>query len=218
MRVLSYAALAVCIASPAFAKTVTLTPASSIGFNGSVDESDLDNPNCMAVHDGPFLVTGALEIGSMAVEYTIDDRRANVEFDIQGLKSIKKATLKLHGEAVDAMEDSAGCIMSYNGDGVGTAGDYMPLDKSLFALFPLDGGLEREVVEADYAIDITSLLKTFMDGGRDFLGIQIAADEFVDTAIMLSGIRIDLTIPEPATLALFGLGLLGISARRRKRL
>lgn len=218
MRVLTYAAVAACLASPSLAKTIELTPNVAFGFVGEIGP-DRPDSNCLAVHTGEVL-PGGQYIGTMGAQFSADDRRANYEFDVSALGKITSAKLLFSAVEEEAGGGSTNCVLGYAGNGLSDPGDYQPADRQLIGYFDITENLETMRFELlDGMIDITAFLDAFLSGGGEFLGIQFANDDFADNVSALLGVRLVVeTVPEPAMMALFGLGLLGISARRRKRL
>ncbi|MBB4632324.1 PEP-CTERM sorting domain-containing protein [Sphingosinicella soli] len=224
MRVLSCAAIAVCVASPAIAKSVILSPAASGSFVGEIPEGyDPENGNnCNTSRPGPVLWSAGTsdygQIGNMGGWFFADDNRASFEFDISNVKKkVKSATLRF--SALDHYGDgnSRNCIFAYTGDGVTTLDDYTLVGKSEIYSFEMEWNDSDGTYGLDGVFDITALLNVMLKEKADFLGIQFATDNYADTIIGLSDMRIVIeSVPEPTTLALFGLGLAGLGLRRRR--
>ncbi|WP_339703687.1 PEP-CTERM sorting domain-containing protein [uncultured Sphingosinicella sp.] len=226
MRLLFCAGIVVCAASPAIAKSVTLSPAVSGWFVGDVPEEGYDpenGDNCNTVRPGPVVwsagTSNSGEIGNMGGYFYVDDKRASFEFDISTFKKkVKNATLRFSAYDQYGDGNSQNCIFAYTGDGVTTLGDYTPAGKSEIYSFGMEWNDDDGSYGLDGVFDITALLNTMLKEKTDFLGIQFATDNYADTIIGLSDMRIVIeTVPEPATLALFGLGLTGFALRRRSR-
>lgn len=224
MRVLAYAAVSMCIASPLLAAPITVSPAVSVSFDGEIGpDYDGEASNCGVIREGPVLMldqpTGQGTIGNMEAYFFADDRRANFEFNVAGLTKIKKATLKFDAFDVEGGSDGAiNCLMHYQGDGLASLGDYMPTGKSWFADFETEwlSYWPSELIGYYGALDITALLRSVVKARHDFLGIQFATDNYADSVIDLYGVRIEVVVPEPVALTLFGLGLAGLALVRRR--
>jgi len=225
MRVLFCAAVVAGVTSPAIAKTITLAPAVSGSFVGEVPEGGFDpeiGDNCNTLRSGPVMWSAGTsdygEIGNMSGLFFVDDHRANFEFDISALKKkTKNATLRFGAYDQYGDGNSRNCIFAYAGDGATSLGDYMPVGKSEIHTFEMEWNDHDGTYGLDGVFDITALLNAMLKENVDFIGIQFATDNYADTIIGLSDMRIVIeTVPEPAMLALFGLGLAGLALRRRK--
>ena len=99
-------------------------------------------------------------------------------------------------------------------------GDYMPYND--YSLVTMNGSVLFSKKIADVGTNGTSALTAFSytaltNGNYSFFaGVANAMDSVGTSKLVISDLAVDTKVPEPASLALFGLALAGFAAARRK--
>ena len=219
MRVLSYATVAVCVASPALAGVLTPTiqgvtvsnyDAYELGTITETGNKCLLGPRDPSAWEAP----SELVFGDLSGDEIVPEKRAIYEFGHDFDKKVRKATLKFKVKSFDGGASSI-CVNAFAGDGAISPDDYLPAGVDTFAIldtwrYGSDG------MSLTGKLDITDLLNGLILAGLPFLGLQFAAGDNQDSEYGLDDISISFAVPEPATVALFGLGLSGVLIRRRR--
>lgn len=220
MRVLSCAIVAACVASPAIAGVLTPTVSGVVVSNYPSDHpsmtNDTGNKCLLDPLDAMVLpISDGFSFGDHSGGAIVPEARAVYEFGHGFSRKVKKATLSFKADSSEGGE-SLVCLNTYAGDGTVTIDDYLPAGAETVATFDYWDYDDRGMTISG-SLDITSILNDLIASGQAFLGVQLASGNNVDSYNLVEWIKIDVQVPEPATMALFGLGLSGVMFRLRRR-
>ncbi len=214
MRILSGVAVAACVASPAFAGVLTPTASGSVvSYYDAYELGELGGKCLLDPRDPDLSESGGF--GDLSGDPIVPEKRAVYEFGHGFSKKVHKATLKFKAWSYDG-GSSPICVNAFSGNGTISPDDYLPAGIDTFMVLG-DWAYGDDGISMIAKLDITDLLNDFILAGLPFLGLQFAADENQDSEYGLEYISISFSVPEPATLALFGLGLSGVMLRRRRK-
>lgn len=220
MRLLSCAAIVVCVASPAFAGVLTPTKQGvAVSYYDAYELGEITETGdkCLLEPKDPSAWEASYELafGDLSGDPVVPEMRAIYEFGHGLDKKVRRATLKFKAKSFDG-GTSPICVNAFAGDGVISPDDFLPAGIDTFAILS-DWSYGDDGISLTAKLDITHLLNDLILAGLPFLGLQFAAGENQDSEYGLEHISISFSVPEPATLALFGLGLSGVVLRRRRK-